>query len=1372
MRIPRGWRRLDPTRSIRVRIMCAVAASGIAIAALLVAYIQWRLEHALTEAARVALSATATVVESRLDSEIASSTEELSILGEGLRSHMPAPLESLRPLLDDLRLHHPSYAWFGVIDPGGRVVAATGGLMQNAEVSDQAWFKAGLRDVHMSGAAESPLLPGGQQLGRPEEPRPFIALARPLRQGKDGQGETVGVLAAWLDFRWVQSVVTDALQTTPTGRTAAALIADRDGVLLVKPVGETATRLAELAADAAPAARHLTVRLEAAPSSPMAQLGWTLLLRQPREQAFSALSGATDEMLMLVGAGLVLLAAIAWPLSRRFARPIVDLAAAARRYHPETAKPFEPGIGAREDEIGTLTEVLSKLVDTLRLRGDQFRQLIEHAPVPLAMLDRDMRYLAASAKWRVIFAAGKQDILGRSHYEVLAAFPDHWRAANQRALGGEVVASDGELVEWPVGTPRWLRWEARPWFQPDGTSGGIILFAEDITERKRAEAALVESEASFRGFFDNASVGATQVAPDGRYAKVNDHFCEMTGYRREELVERLGPLDLTHPEDRDADRPRIARLRAGQGNYEAEKRYLRKNGEAFWVRVTAAPVRGAGGEVLFTAGVVVDMSAQKEAQAALEGNRRQLETFNTELASQVASRTAQLVRARNYFRGFIQQAPFAICVVEGNGQIVLRNAEFLRVLGYDQDEAPTLEECWRLVYPDPSRRAEVVAHWRRITCAVGADGSAIAPFETRATCADGRVRQLEVSGVRLDNSLLVTFIDVTDRNEAQAALLASRDEAESASRAKSDFLANISHDIRTPMNAILGSALLLERSVLPEPLAQHVHTIRAAGRSMMALINDVLDLSKIEAGRMELDQSPFVLRDVLDTTLDVFRDTAANKGVALECAPLPADMPELIGDARRLGQILSNLIGNAVKFTSRGAVSVAVRAVGDGQDVVPLRFCVRDTGMGIPADQTARLFEAFYQAGRSVQRHYGGTGLGLSICRHLVEAMGGVIGVDSEPGVGSEFWFEVPFHTALYSPIDQPGCSEQAAVQRLAGMRVLVVDDSAVNRDIAVQLLALEGARCEQAGDGREALERLCAGPQDFDLVLMDVQMRDMDGLQVTRAMRRRPGLADLPVIALTAGALPSQRKAAMAAGMNEFVTKPFDLERLVAAVLQVLPQPSGRRARAAAVAEVSPGLAEAPFPAIRGIDTAQAAQRLGGDRRLFHSILRAVREEFADVVDRTRADLAAGARASAMARMHKLAGVAGNLSAGTIAALARQLEASFEGASLVDEERLLGELDRALAELIAELPADIDLADPGAETAAGAASDVIEPEEMAGLKDALARGNARALKLYRALEPRLRARLGAPGAAPLARAMEQMRFNDALATLRSWYPS
>jgi PAS domain S-box-containing protein len=647
----------------------------------------------------------------------------------------------------------------------------------------------------------------------------------------------------------------------------------------------------------------------------------------------------------------------------------------------------------------------------------------------------------------------------------------------------------------------------------------------------------------------------------------------------------------------------------------------------------------------------------------------------------------QLQTARDYFRDFLLRSPIAMAYTDLEGRILLRNEQFLALFGYGEAEVATVQDWWPRAYPDPAYRAWVRDTWSAALHQARLERRAITPAEHRVTCADGRVRDMEISGAVLEQGSLITFVDVTRRRLAEADLQSSRDEAEAASRAKSAFLANMSHEIRTPMNAILGLTHLLAREGASVQQLARLAKLDGAARHLLSIINDILDLSKIEAGKLRLEQRDFALGALLEQVRTLVGDAAAAKGlvVDIDATGVP---PWLHGDDTRVRQALLNYAGNAVKFTAHGSVTLRAELLQERSDELLLRFEVADTGVGIDPQAMPRLFEAFEQADLSTTREHGGTGLGLAITRRLAALLGGSAGAHPRPGGGSVFWFTARLQHG--QPV-QPGEAqrEQAEAElrlRHAGARVLLAEDNAVNQEVALALLRAPGLEVDVVDHGEAALQQL--GRQCYDLVLMDVHMPVLDGLQATRALRGQPALAALPVIAMTANAFAEDRAECLAAGMSDFIAKPVNPQVLYATLLKWLASRPGSAAGTPAEAAAAPvaqddwlaRLAQHP-----GMDVAGALTRLPGLQHRYGELLWQFAGQHGRDGERLAQCVAQGDLGGAKSLAHALKGMAATLGATELAeaALALEMQLRKGGADASQLRRLADEVQHRLQALV-----------------------------------------------------------------------------------------
>jgi len=554
----------------------------------------------------------------------------------------------------------------------------------------------------------------------------------------------------------------------------------------------------------------------------------------------------------------------------------------------------------------------------------------------------------------------------------------------------------------------------------------------------------------------------------------------------------------------------------------------------------SAPARALLDELLPVAGISMDLLTRN-------------------LESQELLKT--LKESEEQFRVLLEAAPDAMLISDEDGRILLANAQAERLLGYRRDEliGNAIEMLVPArVRPDHPRKRQSYH-----------DNAAVRPMgsgmELSAVRKDGSEFAVEISlspiprpgGV--GHHVCSSLRDITERKRAEMEILAAKQKAEEATKAKSSFLANMSHEIRTPMNGIIGMTELALDTKLTAEQRDYLNTVKSSADALLSLINDILDFSKIEAGRIELDPVDFLLRDSIGDTLSPLSLRASTKGVEL-AYDVATDVPDaLVGDIYRLRQVLVNLVGNAIKFTEKGEVVVGARVLERSADSVNLEFSVRDTGIGIDPAAAARLFKAFEQAETSTTRKYGGTGLGLAISRQLVELMGGQIRLESTPGVGSTFIFNVRMKLGMA----RESVSAQDAARALQDKVVLIVDDNDTNRRILEAMLKQWGLRTLQADSGEAALaalDRARSAGQTVSIIISDLHMPAMDGFDLIRAVRRHPAFAALPAMLLTSSASPGDQAICESIGVAARLLKPVKQSLLLDNLMIVLSGASARQ--------------------------------------------------------------------------------------------------------------------------------------------------------------------------------------------------------------------
>jgi PAS domain S-box-containing protein len=765
---------------------------------------------------------------------------------------------------------------------------------------------------------------------------------------------------------------------------------------------------------------------------------------------------------------------------------------------------------------------------------ERFRGIFEHAPSGIAVVGLDWRTLQVNPAFCRIVGYSEQELLSKTWLELL--HPDDVRLAFQnreRFTKDPLACVDTERrYIHSSGTVVWARVRVSLVQDGDGSPLYFVAHAEDITERKRAEEALRESEDCFRIMADSSPTMLWLTDAAGSILFVNRAYREICAVTSEQVAGYQWQLAI-HPDDAAEYVGTFQRAVREHTPSRAEGRFQDAAGQWRWVFSHAEPRFSPSGEFLGHVGLSLDITGRKQAEQALHASE---EKFR-ELAENI-------------------REVFWIMSPTTNETIYVSPA-------YEEVWGRTCESLYRdpmsftdAMHPDDLEESHL---WfaRQIA-------GELIDSEYRIRTPDGQEKWIRDRAfpIRDRAGQLVRVVgiaeEITERKRYQEELIQARQGAEAANQAKSRFVANMSHEIRTPINGVLGMVqLLLETELTPEQ-RRYATVAHSSGRTLLTLIDDILDLSKIEARKIVFENLNFDLRDTVQDVVELLRVQASEKGLSIHSRMSP-EIPALLrGDAHRLRQVLTNLSSNAIKFTERGGVTLQGALESRSEGAVTVRFTVSDTGIGIGPDQVGRLFRPFTQADASTTRKYGGTGLGLAICKQLVEMMGGTIGVDSREGHGSSFWFTAVLQLALASAGEKPGQAADAGFGAHRGTsprertaRILVAEDNAVNREVALAFLGKLGYRSSAVSNGADAFEAVKSG--DYDLVLMDCEMPVMDGFDATRRIRESIQTG-IPIIALTANAMQADRDRCLREGMTDYLSKPVDLEKLANVLDKWLP--------------------------------------------------------------------------------------------------------------------------------------------------------------------------------------------------------------------------
>ncbi|MBW4331140.1 PAS domain S-box protein [Stakelama sp. CBK3Z-3] len=900
-----------------------------------------------------------------------------------------------------------------------------------------------------------------------------------------------------------------------------------------------------------------------------------------------------------------------------------------------------------EDGDTRFTAILTDVSDiklaeaAARKSENRFRRLADMAPVGIIESDTQGNVIFVNTDWWERAGISPNEMLGRGWEKLLApndvellrnqrrpdARPEH--ASHTLTLNGR----DGkQIVAYTVFAPE---------FDETGEFSGYVGVALDMTAQRKASEALKENEYRFRLLAENTNDMIVRIGLDHAWLYVSPAVERILGFRGEELVGRVQDSAI-HTDDRARVDAVYRKLLAGKPGAICRFRQRRKDGSFCWIEANYRLVRDAeSGEPVEFIASGRDISARREEELEAAANLARLEESNRLL--EMAEATANIGHWR----------------IDLLADTLHWSSEVFRIHGLPFDYEPSLDLALDFYHEDDRERVNAIV------------GRAIEEgedfhFRARLVRPDGDVRHvLSVGQVELAPSgktigIFGVFEDVTEQTLTEQELVTARDQAQAAVQAKSAFLANMSHEIRTPMNGVIGFTDLLLQSDLSEQQHKHAQMISESGRAMLRLLNDILDLSKIEAGQMVLAEDSADLAHILRGSLKLVEPLARKKGLALNLRVDPALPERVVIDALRMRQILLNLLGNAVKFTEQGSVSLVAQPKGD-----LLEIAVRDTGIGIPEAKQKMIFEQFVQADSSVAGKYGGTGLGLAIVRQLSHLMGGDVRVSGEEGLGTTFVVCLPLKPAEpQEPKAAALIAEAGTIESRIGTRVLVAEDHDVNQMLMQAIGERMGLRMDIAADGVEAVcmaEQANGSGDPYRIVLMDIQMPEMDGMAATRELRSRGiSAARLPIIALTANAYAEDVEACLDAGMQAHLAKPVSMESLKQVIdkWSVVPAVSGA---------VSPKPPKKP-----DLQTRYLARR------------EALTKDLADLADKPEID---ESQATAIAeQLHKLAGTAGFFGEGELGEAAREMEKELLDCAGTDDRRTV--IARALAMLTREVNA------------------------------------------------------------------------------------
>ena len=1030
---------------------------------------------------------------------------------------------------------------------------------------------------------------------------------------------------------------------------------------------------------------------------------------------------------------------------------------------------------------------------------DAFEMMMRSTSDSIYFKDSQSHFLFVSnAQLRRLNEKDMQAVIGKTDFDFFSE--EHATKAlheeQEIIRTGVPIINEEEHSAFANGELLWSKVSRYPLYDHKRNIVGTWGISTDITNQKKAELETKEREARFQLLAEITIEGI--VIHDGGFIKdVNPSLSAMLGYEQSEVLGR-NIIDFISPDNRAA----VAESMSKDSGRLLEITLIRRDGTTFIAEVEGKSMGVIGSKLRMAA--IRDITKRKQTEEAL--NDRELQ-----------------------MRSITDSAYDAILMMDPIGNITYWNVAAERIFGYTSEEAVG-KDLHQLIAPEKYHEAQKKAFSKFL---VSGEGNAIGKIVDLEVIRKNETIipvQLSLSAIKMSSGWHSVGIlrDVTQQKRNEEELINAKTIAEEATHAKSEFLANMSHEIRTPMNAVIGFSELLKKTDMTVKQRDYINKIDASAKSLLGIINDILDFSKMEAGKLELESVDFRLDDVINNIISMNSNKASEKNIEL-INNIECDVPYcLVGDPLRVGQVLLNLVNNAVKFTNEGHVLVEVSLVDQTEQSCRIRFAVSDTGIGLTKEQKEKLFSAFSQADTSVTRRFGGTGLGLTISKRLVEMMKGTISVESDFGVGSTFSFEIAFQMQngekanqlvykkslqnlkvlivddnevsreilkeqigafgidavtvasgkaaiqevknqsekkpfdlvimdwrmpemdgieaaktilsdksidhmpmaimvsaygreevarkaekigiqnfLMKPInqsllfdtivnmfdmDKSGMTIQSSIHtdngteeyHIDGVHILLVEDNAINQEVATEILGSAGATVEVANNGKEAIEAVAA--TTYDLVLMDLQMPVMGGYEATKFIRSDRKNLNLPIIAMTAHAMQGVEAECKAAGMNDYVSKPIDPNNLFSTILKWVKPNTDNRGVATEISrrDGSSGADEHDLPdIIQGIDVNEGLSRVGGNKKLYLKLLNDFANGYRPFVDNLQKAISEQKMEEAKRLVHTLKGVSGNISAKEVCSLSEQIEKALTTVPSEDSSHVLDDLRKALGTVI-----------------------------------------------------------------------------------------